>query len=656
MAFALKSVAQQAYRQLTNLPTVYIETEGHRPVADKYNYVRATMHYVDENGVKTYDALGIRGRGNSTWSMPKKPYRIKFDSKVELLGPDRAKAKSWTLLANYADKTLIRNAVASYVGSFAGQPFTAAAQFVDLVFNGQYQGNYQISDQIEVRKKRVEITEQDAPASATSNITGGYLLEVDGLAPYEPAWFRTSRGVPVTIKSPDDDIIATSQRQYIASYFQKFEDALFSSDYMHPQNGYRQYVDSLTLASWYISTELTANVDGFWSTNMYKEKDDPKLYWGPLWDYDIAFNNCNRIGDVTHALMRDRAFGTADMTGLWVGRMWTDPWFVNLISRHWKECVDRGFESHVISYIDSLAAAVDRSQQLNFSLWPLSDRVYNEIVLFSTYMQGVDYLKAFLHNHFAFLSSVFVGEAPRAEFEADEAFYYRILNKGNAIAIGAIGESFIGLRCNPSDDDEVRWSVEPCSDVGYYRIVDARSGLAITDNAPQTGSSFTTGTSLGLSAVDDSDMRQQWSIRSINADTVCVVVNRFTDLAWNNSGGSSDEANPIISWNNDSGNISKPTRQWIFTKDSPKHSSSIGSVGESPVDYAVTYDRTYSTLRFIAYGDVHLAGSAEIYSVDGSLVLKFPVQSSVDVSSLVGGLYVLRWNIDGRTHTVKFVR
>ena len=72
----------QEYVQQTDLPTIYIETEGGRPIVSKEDYVDAVLHYVDSNGVKTYDALGVRGRGNSTWNLDKKPYRIKFAEKL----------------------------------------------------------------------------------------------------------------------------------------------------------------------------------------------------------------------------------------------------------------------------------------------------------------------------------------------------------------------------------------------------------------------------------------------------------------------------------------------------------------------------------------------------------------------------------------------
>ena len=101
-----------AYAQYTNLPTLYIETTSGADPADKTNYLPCKVTLVDGDKTTTYTLAkgGVRGRGNSTWSAKKKPWRLKFDSKVALLGKDFAKAKSWTVLANAFDKSLMRNA------------------------------------------------------------------------------------------------------------------------------------------------------------------------------------------------------------------------------------------------------------------------------------------------------------------------------------------------------------------------------------------------------------------------------------------------------------------------------------------------------------------------------------------------------------------
>ena len=290
--FCLVSVVCMAqYDQLTNIPTVYIETYGNKSVTSKTTYIYATLTYVDGSNIVQYDSLQIRGRGNSTWNLAKKPYRLKFHESTKFLGKGYAKNKSWTLLANHGDKSLLRNAVTFTMGDFLGQPFSPAAHFVDLVLNGTYLGNYQVSDQVNVDNKRVEVYEQEEVATDTTNITGGYLVEVDGFGTSEEVYFRTNKNLIVSVKSPDEDVINTAQRNYIKQYLNNFESSLFGASFTDPEYGYRAIADSATLMSWYIATELSANVDGFWSTYLYKDQDDPRLYFGPLWDYDIAYNN-----------------------------------------------------------------------------------------------------------------------------------------------------------------------------------------------------------------------------------------------------------------------------------------------------------------------------------------------------------------------------
>ena len=205
--FCMVTTTRAQWTRLTNLPTIYIDTYGGAPITSKTNYIYSTLRYVDEQDhVTVYDSVQIRGRGNSTWGLAKKPYKLKFNQKERFLGPQRANAKKWTLLANAADKTLIRNAITAAIGEFTSLVFNPAYKFVDLVLNGTHLGNYQISDHIDVRKRRVNIEEQDLPLAPESDITGGYLLEVDGFK--EGNCFTTSRySVPVRIHYPEDEDI-----------------------------------------------------------------------------------------------------------------------------------------------------------------------------------------------------------------------------------------------------------------------------------------------------------------------------------------------------------------------------------------------------------------------------------------------------------------
>lgn len=651
--------ADAQYPQLTNLPTVYINTENNAPILDKENYVKANVVYVDGENVTKYEdyAAGVRGRGNSTWGLAKKPYRLKFDKKQEFLGSDHAKAKNWTFLANYADKALIRNAVAACIGEFAGQPFTASAQFVDLVLNGQYLGNYQISDQMEVNKKRVNVTEQEFPLPADANITGGYFLEVDGFADQEISWFRTSKGVKITIKSPKDDEINRSQAEYIEDYYNQFEEVLFSDEFDDPEKGYRPWIDPETLASWYISTELSANPDGFWSTYMYKEQDDPKLYWGPLWDYDIAFNNCNRVGDVTNALMLDRGFGS-DLSKVWVKRMWEDPWFAELINNKWKELVAKGIEQHVIDYIDKMAKDMEQSAKKNFSKWPINQHVYNELVLFDTYTETIDFLKKFVHEHCAYLTRAFKDKAenmdidtPSPVFVHDANWTYRFINKGTGKTATYDKDKKLCIKLENPDDYTQEWVLQPEGE--YFRIVNHSSGLAITDVTAKQGPNYNAGTQLEVADVDAQSDRQLWKIKEISTNKSYVIENKETKLAWNNSGGGTADGTPILAYTNDNQNENKPNRQWHTMTTTPI--KPVNVIEETLVpDYYVAYRPEVHTLVFATESGEAPVGELNIYDVAGNTLLSTAIATETSLEAFTGkGVVIVSWTINGKVRSVK---
>lgn len=657
--FLSSSVSAQDYPQKSNLPTIYIETENQMSITSKETYIKATLRYVDAEGEKYYDALGIRGRGNSTWKLAKKPYRIKFDKKQEFLGSDHAKAKSWTLLANYADKSLMRNALAAHIGNFAGQPFVAAAKFVDLFLNGSYIGNYQVSDQVEIRKKRVDIVEQEDPMTDDSNITGGYLLEIDGFADKEPVKFTTSRGVKITIKSPDDEIIDPRQISYIKSYIQNFENVLFSADFTDPDKGYRQYVDESTLVSWYVASELTANPDAFWSTYIYKNQDDPKIYWGPLWDYDIAFNNCRRKGDMTSRLILKDGFGS-DLTGVWLRRMWEDPWFVNAVNEKWKMMVDEGIKQSMLDFIDEKESELTASQVLDGKLWPINKRVYDEYMVFSTYSATVDFLRKFVKERVDYLTETFEAEAsgslPTAPFEIEENYYYRIHN-ANTMKCADIADDGKSLCGNTytAETPSQQWNITDLGN-GVCMITNRVTGEAITDAAPLVNGSYQRNEQLTLTAPDSNNPRQQWQIVPLATGGAYTIANIATRLAWNNSGGSSKEGNPLISWDNDNNNINKPNRHWRIIRDELKDDSGVDTLTSSPKEYAVTYSPSEGIVRFISNAEKSPVGSYNITGLNGAILKSGRISDCIDISDLSTGIYVLVWECEGLTTSRKLIR
>ena len=466
--------------RLSNLPHVYINTFTGSGIYSKTNYVYARMWYVDEqNQVSFYDSLEIRGRGNSTWNLAKKPYRIKFHQKEKLLGQGRAKTKKWTLLANHGDKTLIRNAVTSLMGERAGLKFNPAAKFVDLTLNGAYIGNYQISDAVDVRPHRVNIAEQDLPLNDTSNITGGYLLEADGFKDFrngQSGFYSARQGVPIRIHYPDEDDIDHSQYSYIRQYILAFEEHLYADDFADPSTGYRPFVDSESLANWYICTELSGNIDGFFSTYFYKDAGDKRLYWGPLWDYDIAYNNDTRGNPTTQKLICDINTGVCRQ---WFLRMWHDPWFCQLINRRYKELREAGIEQHLLNAVDSLGALNAQSAKLNHDKYGINKKVYNEVVLHDTYAEYLADLKAFITAHLAFLDTEFPYRTTQVDDMAQEFIlsnnnYYRIQSVGANTLFDVTDEKLTEGSLAPVSclEDGSCERQEQCVTIEVYRRID----------------------------------------------------------------------------------------------------------------------------------------------------------------------------------------
>jgi hypothetical protein len=179
----------------TGLPVIYIETQNAQPILSKEKYINMNLRIVADNPEycleKTGFQDGIRGRGNTTWDYPKKPYRIKFNQKTSLFGLERA--KSWVLLADYRSPTLLQNVIGFELGQRFGFPFTNHYQHIELVLNGEYQGTYILTEQVHVGSGRVAIDENE-----------GFLVEFDFRYDEEPKFMTNLYRLPAMIKYPED--------------------------------------------------------------------------------------------------------------------------------------------------------------------------------------------------------------------------------------------------------------------------------------------------------------------------------------------------------------------------------------------------------------------------------------------------------------------
>lgn len=259
---------------------IYVETENHAKIESKEEYVPCTVSMESDEESWNFDDLeaGIRGRGNSTWEWyPKKPYRIKFDKKQEVLG--LPKAKSWVLLAEYRDPTDLMNAYVFEMGQALNMPYTNHNRYVWLHLNGQEMGLYHLTEQVQQGDNRVNVDEKE-----------GYLLSLDADdGPYhssEPDNFWSKEyEMPVCVKNPENQ--SFEQLQAIREEFGKLERAIKESSYEEVE----KMLDVTSMADFLLIQELVYNVELDAPRSMYIHKDvGGKWTFGPLWDFDGGFD------------------------------------------------------------------------------------------------------------------------------------------------------------------------------------------------------------------------------------------------------------------------------------------------------------------------------------------------------------------------------
>ena len=307
--------------QASNSGTIYINTEsGNMDAihADKSHKEKGVIIILDENGDVEYDGKlsSIKGRGNSTWKQAKKPYNIKLDKKTDLFG--MGKNKSWCLLASATEPSMIRNPLVYDFARHIGVETTGFSHYTNLYLNGEYAGLYILTEKVDIGENRIDIYDLEGETEDVndkdldeyklagkqnsrdwgsikyadipnnpSEITGGYLLELEKIYRYENevSGFITDIGQAVVVKTPE--YASKAQVEYISSYYQDFEDALYSATgYNSKGKHYSEYLDVDSLARMYIIQEFTASFDGC-SSSFFLWKDvGGKLTAGPAWDYD----------------------------------------------------------------------------------------------------------------------------------------------------------------------------------------------------------------------------------------------------------------------------------------------------------------------------------------------------------------------------------
>jgi len=377
--------------EFTGLPIMHLYLHEGDTIQSKEVYVddiKVSLLNSRKNGNLEWDVdslpAKIKGRGHFTWTQPKRPYRLKLKEKRSLQG--MPSSKDWVLLANYTDKSSIRNATAFYMGSISNLDWTPRSCFVELFMNNEYQGQYQLTEKIKIAKERVNISKN------------GFLLEIDHPARLESTdiSFKTERYTFV-IQDPDLEE-GSDDYNWIRTKINQIEDALFGEFFLDEIMGYRQFVDLQSFADWYIINEISKNSDAnFFSSCYMNIEKDGKLKMGPIWDFDIAFGNNDN-----ETLVNPEGFWVCEYG--WYKRLFEDDEFKNLVRKRFDYFNSR--RSDILNYIDITSNYLRRSAIENNNKWDiLGKKIFPNYAAYGSYEDEVYFVRQFISKRMDWLDS-----------------------------------------------------------------------------------------------------------------------------------------------------------------------------------------------------------------------------------------------------------
>ena len=407
----------------SKLPVVYINTENGAPIVSKEDYINAELT-IQGNEAYNFDTTTlyngvteIRGRGNSTWGQPKKPYKLKLDKKTDVFG--MGKNKHWVLLANYLDESLLRNTLAYDLSGNMGMNQMSTV-FVDVILNGDFIGNYQFCEQVRVDGTRVDVFDWEGfcedsagviadaeglskdltgdleeymlenmgwvtsgsvkfngvtytianyPDIEIPSINGGYLLELDEYYD-EISKFKTADGQPIMFKNPEFVNTNADMMAFVKTYIQAFENAVNADSYTAEYEGetlhYSELFDFQSLVDYWLINEIFFNEElNKKSTYMYKEIDE-LVHMGPIWDMDWSSGG---EGQTYHTEQwATRYYSTNAQAKSWYKALIQDPYFfIKAQERYWEIRNDQ--VADMLAELDSNEELLAVSAKANGERW-----------------------------------------------------------------------------------------------------------------------------------------------------------------------------------------------------------------------------------------------------------------------------------------------
>ena len=421
---------------------------------NKSNAEAGYVTIIAPDGLVEYsgDVAKIKMRGNTTTNYSKKNYNIKLESKTNIGVMGRG--KNWVLVSNVLDNSLLRNRIAYSMAEYAGLTYAPEMVPCDLYLNHEYNGCYNLCEKIEIGETRVNINDLKKATEAVNSeeldsypaagaqkltygkykyfdipndpedITGGYIIEYENFQQRysgDPSAYTTLNGKVIIIKDPQE--VSRAQAEYISSFIQGYENAIFAKDGIDPMSGkhYTEFVDFDSLVLKYLLEEVTKNVDGNASSQYYYKPSDSEstvAFAGPAWDYDVTFGSYAPT-DKTTLLNPEGLYENRDGYKFWWSQLYIKSEFLEAVKNMWAEryCPALGIllgeevdpEGRIKS-IDEYAAEIEDSANMNFVRWPIHYSNTNAAHTGKSFSANIEYLKDFIAKRRTYLNKVWAIE------------------------------------------------------------------------------------------------------------------------------------------------------------------------------------------------------------------------------------------------------
>ena len=365
------------------LPRIVIETKNFHEIRDRETEIPSHFQMYGENAPLTEVLdLTVRGRGNSSFKMPKYGMKLEFTDKVSLLG--MPKSRDWALVGNFGDKTYLRNYMMYRLSEWLHASYTPKCRFVELYLNQEYKGLYLLYETVKVSKNRVNIPENDTT----------FLFEKEGIKKYDPPYIITDDDNIFHIKSPKNPNEET--QKLLLDHLNEFETQLSERNFKG-ENSIDKWVDIDDFVLYYWVQEFSKNEDGNFARSIYMtwEKGGP-IHFGPLWDFDLAFGNASY--EVNQSF-----------DGWYIRRgRWFSPLIINADIR---EAVDVYWAENKTTFkalIDSIPlyrSIIEKAVKNEFRRWPILQNTENWALKdpYKTYDEAVEAMIKWMKSRYSWI-------------------------------------------------------------------------------------------------------------------------------------------------------------------------------------------------------------------------------------------------------------